>query len=349
MFLIGVYVDDIILAGKSDKRIKEVKRALDAKFDIKDMGKLHYFLGIKFLQDEKTGNVWIGQPAYVESIQKKFGMENSKPVSTPIDPSTKLTKTTDDEQSVDQQLYQSAIGSLLYLSGGTRPDITFSVSNLAKFSAKPYKQHWTAIKHVMRYLKGTINFGILYTKQESEDFVAYSDADWAGDLDDCKSTSGYLFKISGGAVSWRSKKQSSVALSTAEAEYIALASTAQEAVWLRQLTTELGNGSAEATTIFEDNQAAISMSKNPQFHGRAKHISIKYHFVHEQVSDGTVRLKYCRTQDMVADILTKGLHRNQFTKLRMMSEIVSMPERYPLLAYSCYLRVTSMCARTCFA
>ena len=328
MFLIGVYVDDIILAGKSDKSIKEVKRALDAKFDIKDMGKLHYFLGIKFLQDEKTGNVWIGQPAYVESILKKFGMENSKPVSTPIDSSTKLTKTTDDKQSVDQQLYQSAIGSLLYLSGGTRPDITFSVSNLAKFSAKPSKQHWTAIKRVMRYLKGTINFGILYTKQETKDFVAYSDADWAGDLDDRKSTSGYLFKISGGAVSWRSKKQSSVALSTAEAEYIALASTAQEAVWLRQLTTELGNGSAEVTTIFEDNQAAISMSKNPQFHGRAKHISIKYHFVREQVSDGTVRLKYCRTQDMVADILTKGLHRDQFTKLRMISGIVSMPRQF---------------------
>ena len=267
MFLIGVYVDDIILAGKSDKGIKEVKRALAAKFDIKDMGRLHYFLGVKILQDEQTGNVWIGQPAYVESVLKKFGMDNSKPVSTPIDPSTKLTKATEDEQSVDQHLYQSAIGSLLYLSGGTRADITFSVSNLAKFSAKPSKHHWAAIKRVMRYLKGTINFGILYTKQESKDFVAYSDADWAGDLDDHKSTSGYLFQISGGAVSWSSKKQSSVALSTAEAEYIALASTAQEAVWLRQLTTELGSSSTKATTIFEDNQAAISMSKNPQLHG----------------------------------------------------------------------------------
>ena len=328
MFLIGVYVDDIILAGKSDKRIKEVKMALAAKFDIKDMGRLHYFLGMKILQDEQTGNVWIGQPVYVESVLKKFGMDNSKPVSTPIDPSTKLTKATDDEQSVDQHLYQSAIRSLLYLSGGTRPDITFSVSNLAKFSAKPSKHHWAAIKCVMRYLKGTINFGILYTKQESKDFVAYSDADWAGDLDDRKSTSGYLFQISGGVVSWRSIKQSSVTLSTAEAEYITLASTAQEAVWLRQLTTELGSGSTKATTIFEDNQAAISMSKNPQFHGRAKHISIKYHFIHEQVSDGTVTLKYCPTQSMVADMLTKGLQRDQFTKLCQMSGIVSIPGQF---------------------
>ena len=146
MFLIGVYVDDIILAGKNDKKINEVKRALGAKFNIKDMEKLHYFLRMNILQDEKTGNVWIGQPAYVESILKKFGMDNSKPVSTPIDPSTKLTKAKDDEQSIDQQLYQSAIGSLLYLSGGTRPDITFTVSN---FSAKPSKHHWTAIKRVM--------------------------------------------------------------------------------------------------------------------------------------------------------------------------------------------------------
>ena len=231
------------------------------------MGNLHYFLGISILQDDKTGNVWIRQPAYVESILKKFGMNNSKPVSTPIDPNTKLTKTTDDKQSIDQQLYQSAIRSLLCLSGGTRPDITFSVSNLTKFSAKPSKHHWIAIKCVMRYLKGTIYFGVLYTKQKSQNFVAYSDVDWAGDLDNRKSTSGYLFQICEGAVSWRSKKQSSVALSTAEAEYIALAITAQEAVWLRQLTNELGSGSTEATTINEDNQAAISMSKNMQYHG----------------------------------------------------------------------------------
>ena len=163
IFLIGVYVNDIILGGKSDKRIKEVKRALAAKFDIKDMGRLHYFLGIKILQDEKTGNVWIGQPTYVENV---LGMDNSKPVSTPIDPSTKLTKATDDEQSVDQHLYQSAIRSLLYLSGGTRPDITFSVSNLAKFSAKPSKHHWAAIKRVMRYLKGTINL-VYYTPSKN--------------------------------------------------------------------------------------------------------------------------------------------------------------------------------------
>lgn len=199
-------------------------------------------------------------------------MDDSKPVSTPTDPGTKLAKATDDEQSIDQPLFQSAVQSLLYLSMRTRPDITYSVCHMAKFSSKPTK-HWTAIKRVMRYLKGTFNFGILYTKQRSREPVAYSDVDWAGDLDDCKSTSGYLFQISGGATSWRSKKQSAVVLSTAKAKYMALASTAQEAMCMRQLATELGGGPTKATTIFEDNQTAISMTKNPQFHGWLNTIS----------------------------------------------------------------------------
>ena len=238
-------------------------------------------------------------------------------MSTPVDTSIKFIQATEDEQCIDQQVYQSAIGSLLYyLSVATRPDITFAVSNMARFSSKPTTQHWTGVKRIMRYLQGTINHGILYTKLSSRECIGFSDADWAGDLDNRRSTSGYLFQISGGPVSWRSKKQSSVALSTAEAEYVALASSAQEAVWMRQLTTELGSAPTDATTIFEDNQSAISMASNPQFHGRAKHISIKYHFIREKVSDGMVKLRYCPTNEMIADMLTKGLPKEQFAKLR---------------------------------
>ena len=253
MSLIGVYVDDIILAGKGNKKMKEVKEALAKQFDIKDMGRLHYFLGMKILQDDQSGDVWIGQPAYTESFLKKFGMFESKPVSTPVDTRTKLLKATDEDQCVDQQLYQSAVGSLLYLSVGTRPDITYSVSTMARFSAKPTKQRWTALKRIMRYLKGTIDFGILFRSQGTKECVGFSDADWAGDLDNRKSTSGYLFQISGEAITWKSKKQSSVALSTAEAEYIALSSAAQEAVWMRQIMTELGSPPTSATIIYEDN------------------------------------------------------------------------------------------------
>ena len=157
-------------------------------------------------------------------------MENAKPVKTPVDTCTKLVKATEGEEIFDQKLYQSAVGSLLYLSVGTRPDITYAVNNVAKFSSHPTIQHWTGVKRIMRYLKGTTNLGLLYIKQESSKCVGYFDSDWGGDLDNRKSTSGYFFQIGGGAVSWRSKKR--VALSTAEAEYMALASSGQEAVWM---------------------------------------------------------------------------------------------------------------------
>ena len=131
----------------------------------------------------QNGGVWIGQPVYTQDILEKFGMSNAKPVSTPVDTSMKLVKATDDSDEVDQGLYQSAVGSLLYLSSRTRPDITYAVSNVAQFSTKPNRQHWTAVKRIMRYLRGTSNFGLLYTKEESKECVGYSDADWAGDPD----------------------------------------------------------------------------------------------------------------------------------------------------------------------
>ena len=312
MFVIAVYVDDIVLAGKSGRKMSEVKSLLASRFDVKDMGALHYFVGVKIVQDHATGSIWIGQPAYTENILQKFGMESAKPVSTPVDTGSKLVKTTEECESVDPTLYQSAVGSLLYLSMGTRPDITYAVSNVARFCVNPSKQHLTAVKRILRYLKGSVHLGLLYSKDSNTDClcVGYSDADWAGDIKDRKSTSGYLFKLSGAAVSWRSKKQVCVALSTAESEYMALASAAQEAVWMRQLTSDLKNGPTGATVIFEDNQSSICMAQNPQFHGRAKYIAIKYHFIREKVTDGTVELKYCRSDMMIADILTKGLYKD---------------------------------------
>ena len=260
LFLLGVYVDDIVMASKSQARLKEVKKSLAKRFDIKDLGKLHHFLGMKIIQDEATGKVWVGQQAYTESLLRKFGMEDAKPVATPVDTSTKLVKGKESDECADQQQYQSAVGSLLYLAMATRPDITFAVSKVAKFCTMPTKQHWTAVKRILRYLRSTADYGLVFTPHSSGDCVGYSDADWGGDLDDRKSTSGYLFQIGGGAVSWRSKKQTCVALSTAEAEYVALASAAQEAMWMRQLTALLGDRPQEAVTVFEDNQSAICMT-----------------------------------------------------------------------------------------
>ena len=158
--------------------------------------------------------------AYSQSILEKFGLENCKPTNTPVSVGLKLIKAVNESQVVDASRYQSAVGSLLYLSGWTRPDIAFAVSNVVRFCSRPTSEHWTAVKRIFRYLKGTSQFGLLYVKGKNEMLSAYSDADWAGDINDRKSTSGYICMLSGGAVSWRSRKQTCVALSTAEAEWV---------------------------------------------------------------------------------------------------------------------------------
>ena len=319
-FYIGVYVDDMILAGKNESKMRSVKEELTSRFDIKDLEKLSYFLGMSIVQDQEKKETWIGQPTYAEKLLTKMGMSECKPVKTPADPANRLVKAAEDEQAVDQQLYQSLVGGLMYLATCTRPDIAYTVGMLARFSSKPNQTHWVAAKRVLRYLKATMNFGLIYSGDAG--VLGYSDADWAGDMDDRKPTSGYMFQIAGGPVSWRSKKQDTVALSTAEAEYVALSSATQECVWMRRLVSELGNPPGEPTTILEDNQSSIAMARNPQFHGRAKHIDIKHHFVREQVSSGMIELKYCPTCEMVADILTKGLPQQQFSALREMAGMV---------------------------
>lgn len=313
-FYIGVYVDDMILAGKEAVRMKSVKKQLASKFDIKDLGKLSYFLGMSIVQDLEQRRTWMGQPMHTEKLLTRMGMSDCKPVKTPVEPGNRLVKASEDEEAVDQQSYQSLVGSLMYLATCTRPDIAYAVGMLARYSSKPNQSHWVAAKRVLRYLKGTVNFGLVYSGDSC--VVGHSDADWAGDVDDRKSTSGYMFQIAGGPVSWRSRKQNTVALSTAEAEYVALSSAAQECVWMRRLVAELGNPPGGPTIILEDNQSSIAMAKNPQFHGRAKHIDIKHHFIREQVSAGSIELKYCPTQEMLADVLTKGLPQQQFSLLR---------------------------------
>ena len=317
--IIAVYVDDILLATKSKKRMKDVKSKLSAQFEVKDLGDLQYLLGVSIIQNRSEKSVWIGQPGYTLNILEKFGLKDAKPVATPVCVGSKLVKTTESDELVDENLYQSAVGSLQYLSTMTRPDITFAVSNVAKYCSKPTNEHWTAVKRILRYLKGTHNFGLLYKKSNSSNCEGFSDSDWAGDVNDRKSTSGYIFQVGDTAISWRSRKQSCVALSTAEAEYIALSQAAQEAIWLRQLYTDLQGEPPKPITVYEDNQAAICLSKNPQGHGRSKHIEIKYHFIREQVNKKTIELKYCQTSNMVADMLTKGLGKERFKKLRELS------------------------------
>ena len=315
--IIAVYVDDLIVGGENDRNIENTKKTISDKFEVTDMGALHYFLGVKIVQKADTREVWIGQPNFTKELLKKFQMSESKQVETPSDPGMKLSKKTESEDEFDKAKYQSAVGSLLYLSTRSRPDIAFAVGNAARYCSQPTQSHWSAVKRILRYLKGTMNLGLLY-KPDDTTLVGYSDADWAGDTNDRKSTSGYVFMLSGAAISWRSKKQTSVALSTAEAEYMALSSATQEAMWLRQLFSNLMDNFklSEPTTIYEDNQSTICMSKNSQSHGRSKHVDIKYHFVREQVERETIKVTYCKTEEMTADIFTKSILNYQFKRLR---------------------------------
>ena len=322
---LGVYVDDIVIAGKGEEQIQQLKDNLAKKFNIKDLGQLKYFLGINVVQNQEKQCVWIGQPTYTENLLQKFGMQDSKPVNTPVESGAKLHSATEEDELVDQVKYQSAIGSLMYLAVSTRPDIAYAVNSLAKFNSKPSEEHWTALKRVFRYLKGTLKCGILYQKDDSETITGYSDADWAGDTTDRKSISGYVFMQNGGAISWSSRKQKTVALSTAEAEYLALSNASQECMWLRQLQRELNYSTSTPTIIYEDNQATIAMAKNPKFHGRAKHIDIRHHFIREQVAQGTLEIKYCPTTEMVADFMTKGLSCEKFVKQRVNSGLQEPP------------------------
>ena len=250
-----------------------------------------------------------------EIYMKKFRQTEAKPVSTPADLNVKLQKEDGVSRLVDAILYQSIVGSLLYAAIATRPDIAQAVGVVSKFCASPTQGHLTAAKRILRYLKGTTYLGLSYKKCAEGNLTGYSDADWAGDMDDRHSTSGNVFFLAGGAVSWLSKKQATVALSTAEAEYVAHSAATQEVIWLRRLFIDVGVPPEGPTVIHEDNQGAIAMAKNPVGHARTKHIDIRHHFVREGVQNGAIVLKYIATDEMIADMLTKPLPKHRFEKL----------------------------------
>ena len=318
--IIAIYVDDIIIACKSLDYLAKIKLALSTRYKMKDLGELHYFLGVNIVQD--VGKFFINQSTYAKALLQKFGFENCKPVSTSVDISMGgvLEKASDEAELFDCELYQSAVGSLLYLSTKTRPDITFFVCNVAKFCSKPTTKHWTAVKRIFCYIKGTCDLGILYDGQNSGYCVGYSDADWAGDRSDRKSTSGYCYILGSGLVSWRTSKQSCVALSTA-------GGAAKEAIWLKRLLTDLDFGINAPMVINEDNQSAICLAKNPKNHPKTKHIDIKYHYIRELVMSNQIEIQYCPTSDMLADIFTKDLSAERFNKLRMMLGLCSFKDK----------------------
>jgi hypothetical protein len=213
--------------------------------------------------------------------------------------------------------YQSAVGALMYAMLGTRPDLAFAVASLSQFSSNPGQPHWDAIKHVLRYMRGTTDYRLTYGGRAGASllFDGYCDSDWGSSKDDRRSVTGYTFMLGGGAVSWQSKKQPTVALSSVEAEYMAACQAAREALWWQKLLHELGVARHPTTVIHSDSQGSIALSKNPEHHARSNHIDIRHHFIREQVAANHISLQYMPTEDMLADVMTKPLSRDQHNTL----------------------------------
>ncbi|GAU49932.1 hypothetical protein TSUD_408340 [Trifolium subterraneum] len=306
--IICLYVDDMLIFGSNLSAVNNVKSLLGNNFDMKDLGEASVILGIKITRSEK----WISldQSHYVEKILKKYGYFDCKPACTPYDPSVKLFKNIGD--SVRQTEYASIIGSLRYATDCTRPDIAYVVGLLCRFTSRPSNEHWHAIERVMRYLKRTMNLGLHYQRFPAV-LEGYSDADWNTLSDDSKATSGFIFSIAGGAVSWKSKKQTILAQSTMEYEMIALATASEEASWLRCLLSEipLWEKPMPAVLIHCDSTAAIAKTENRFYNGKRRQIRRKHSTVRELITTGAVRVDHVRTNDNLADSLTKGLAREK--------------------------------------
>jgi transposase InsO family protein len=312
ILIIALYVDDLVFTGNNAKMIEEFKVEMMKRYEMSDLGLLHHFLGMEVYQDEN--GVFISQMKYAEKVLKKFRMFGCKCVETPLACNEKLMKD-DGEKKIDETLYRSLIGNLLYLTA-TRPDIMFAASLLSRFMSTPSHKHFGVGKRVLRYIMGTLNFGIRFEKNLEVKLRGFCDSDWGGCVDDMKSTSGYAFSLGSGVFSWLSKKQQSVAQSSAEAEYMSASIATSQAIWLRRILEDIGEKQGEATPLFCDNKSAIAMAKNPCFHSRTRHIAIKYHFIRDAIEDGEVELNYCKSEEQVADIFTKALPTSKFQQLR---------------------------------
>lgn len=276
-----------------------------------DLGKMKFFLGIEVMQTEL--GIHISQQKYAVEILKRFGLDDCNPVINPIVPGCKLFS--DEGPKVDDTTFKQMVGSLMYITT-TRPDLQYVVSLISRFMSSPTEMHLAAAKRVLRYLQGTLDYGIWYEKGRKGSLEIFTDSDFAGDLDGRKSTSGYVFLWNKGAVSWASQKQDIVALSSTEAEYIAAASCACQSLWIKDVLEELGLGTTESMVIKCDNTSTIKLSKNPVFHGRCKHIGVRFHFLRDLVKDGTIVLEHCGSTEQLADIFTKPVKRDTFMELR---------------------------------
>ena len=310
-----LYVDDLVLTAPTTEKIDWIRFKLHKEFEMTDLGELSTFLGLEIYRDRQHRRLHLSQTKYICKILENHGMTRCNPTTTPADPHIRLQKSQQNFEAnqSEKKRYQSAVGSLMYAMLGTRPDIAYAVSKVSQYSTNPNSTHWTVVKRIFRYLAGTSNRGLYYGSQGLGS--GFTDADW-GSGDDRRSIGGYAFMLNGSAISWNSKKQSTVALSSTEAEYMALTQAVKESIWLQALLLDLGaqRQHEEIRNIYIDNQGALALARNAEFHSRTKHIDIQYHFIRQHTESGKIQLTYCPTSEMTADIFTKPLPQPAFTK-----------------------------------
>ena len=321
LIIVCLYVDDLIIAFNDLEQVSQLKRALSTQYKMTDLGVLSWCLGMRVTRPTPD-SFKIDQARYSMNMLSKFKMANCKPCPSPAQPGLILTKasTTEKNEELKAIPYRSAVSTLMYLALSTRPDLSNAVRVTARYCNHFGRDHWQAVKRIMRYVKGTLDKGLVYTgtgtaKPTFPLLTGYTDADWAGCQESRRSTTGYVFLLSAAPISWSSRTQPTVALSTAEAEYMSASAATQEALWLRSLLHELGFSQKQPTIIHEDNQGAIALSLNDGFHGRTKHIAIRHHFIREAVANGSVILQYIPSAAQLADLLTKNVATKIFDSL----------------------------------
>jgi transposase InsO family protein len=319
MTMVLLHVDDGIIASSDPQETKFLKEQLNTAFKMKDLGNLTYFLGLEIQRNRSNKTIVFHQTAYSKEILNRYGLHNLSPVRVPMDPKTVLCKGENEEET--EAPYRQVLGSLMYLMVATRPDLSFVTTELAQFMAKPKPEHWKALKSVLRYLSGTTSLGLTFGSSKTDlQILGYSDANFARDIDTRKSITGYCFFMGKSLISWNTRKQPTVALNTAEAEYMALSAASNEALWLRRLSQDIHGmdhpDSLLPTDIHVDNTAAISHAENYVINSRNKHIDIRTHSIAERIESGEIVIIYVNTKEMIADTLTKPLPENQFRYLR---------------------------------
>ncbi|KAL3634979.1 hypothetical protein CASFOL_022033 [Castilleja foliolosa] len=331
-----LYVDDILIVAKRRDLVDELKDKLKSEFEMKDMGQASKILGIEITRHRKAREVILSQHRYLSKVLEKYGMLEAKAVTSPLGAQFKLKsdqspKSKEECEEMQVLPYANVIGSIMYAMVCTRPDLAFALSILSRFMGNPGKTHWQAAKWFLRYVKGSLHTRLVY-RQSDEDVMirGYVDSDYAGCSDTRKSTTGYVFTCFGGAISWKSRLQKVVALSSTEAEFIAATEAVKESIWLKGFVHELLD-EEKVITVYCDNQSAIHLTKNPMFHERSKHIDVRLHFIRDIVARNEVCMEKIGTEDNPADVMTKVL---PMSKFRYCLELVQLEHgRAPALLF----------------